>query len=91
MLKLINNKKHIGALKLTDNIDLLTDNLPIEKGLLIEDIEKIRDEIDQDIDNIDEIDQDENLDQVLDFNTISNSDLDNSYDLTDNNEIDQDV
>ena len=91
MLKLINNKKHIGALKITDNIDLLTDNLPIEKGLLIEDIEKIRDEIDQDIDNIDEIDQDENLDQVLDFNTISNSDLDNSYDLTDNNEIDQDV
>ena len=77
MLKLINNKKHIGALKITDNIDLLTDNLPIEKGLLIEDIEKIRDEIDQDIDNIDEIDQDENLDQVLDFNTISNSDLDN--------------
>ena len=91
MLKLINNKKHIGALKITDNIDLLTDNLPIEKGLLIEDIEKIRDEIDQDIDNIDEIDQDENLDQVLDFNTISKSDLDNSYDLTDNNEIDQDV
>lgn len=91
MLKLINNKKHIGALKITDNIDLLTDNLPIEKGLLIEDIEKIRDEIDQDVYNIDEIDQDENLDQVLDFNTISNSDLDNSYDLTDNNEIDQDV
>jgi len=91
VLKLINNKKHIGALKITDNIDLLTDNLPIEKGLLIEDIEKIRDEIDQDVYNIDEIDQDENLDQVLDFNTISNSDLDNSYDLTDNNEIDQDV
>ena len=91
MLKLINNKKHIGALKITDNIDLLTDNLPIEKGLLIEDIEKIRDEIDQDVYKIDEIDQDENLDQVLDFNTISNSDLDNSYDLTDNNEIDQDV
>ena len=91
MLKLINNKKHIGALKITDNIDLLTDNLPIEKGLLIEDIEKIRDEIDQDVYNIDEIDQDENLDQVLDFNTISNSDLDNSYDLTNNNEIDQDV